>query len=316
MDPESQARAVHGQVGMAITPPPAPRVVQPQPTPQQMIEEINRLAAMSRDQEQLIQRLQEQLTSSTGVRRPRVDPPAAYDGRERNTPIRNWFPAMEQYFDMINIVADRQRILQATSRLEGAAQTWWFASRDRLLGGTWEEFKNEMAKEFQPILPEWDARRRLKKLKQQRSVQEYTRLFREIILYIPDMSDGEKIDRFVDGLKDNIKRAIYMGERPTNFRDAVVQAEQADHAEQDLRYRIGSSSAPPRRTGGGPTPMELGERQQTGNNWRGPSQAECYWCGKIGHFKRDCNRRKQGLPRVVKTGARSNTMECEEQENE
>ena len=74
-------------------------------------------------------------------------------------------------------------------------------------------------------------RRKLSTLKQTKSVQGYVAAFRGIILELGSSvpNDGDLLFRFIEGLRDEVRREVYM-ERPVLLEDAITLAERADSA--------------------------------------------------------------------------------------
>lgn len=70
---------------------------------------------------------------------------------------------------------------------------------------TWDEFKHELTSKFVPVDNAHRARDKLRRLKQKTLVEKFLYEFRNTILLIDSMSEGKKIDRFVDGLKFEVK---------------------------------------------------------------------------------------------------------------
>ncbi|KAK0578590.1 hypothetical protein LWI29_012915 [Acer saccharum] len=67
---------------------------------------------------------------------------------------------------------------------------------------TWEDFKKELKKQFSPTNAEKEARGRLRRLKQSRSISDYVKEFTTLTHEIEDMSDKDQLFFFMDGLKD------------------------------------------------------------------------------------------------------------------
>ena len=70
------------------------------------------------------------------------------------------------------------------------------------------EFEEAIFAEFIPFDSVQRSRDKLKKLVQRTSVTSHLTEFRNIVLTIPGMGEGEKVDRFSQGLKPNIRLEV------------------------------------------------------------------------------------------------------------
>lgn len=102
------------------------------------------------------------------------------------------------------------------------------------------------------------ARDKLRRLKKTSSVSKYIGEFRNCILTIDDMSDGEKFDRFVQGLKQDVKLEV-LKTQAICFEDATKIALRVDSA---LWSSSSSSRAPFVHNGTRNDPMEIGNIQR------------------------------------------------------
>ncbi|CEG84444.1 hypothetical protein RMATCC62417_18246 [Rhizopus microsporus] len=146
------------------------------------------------------------------------------------------------------------------------------------------------------------ARDKLANARQISSVTDYVDHFQDILLDLPKVSDDEILDRFVRGLKDNVRIHVLTKE-PQSWEEAT-------------RYAISYESAN-KINGVVPTyrqdmenndPMDLSllvqqlnaivkpniqyqhqDRRNIRPNRR--SNALCHWCDKPGHFVADCRTR-------------------------
>ena len=64
-------------------------------------------------------------------------------------------------------------------------------------------------------------------MEQRTSVQTYVHDFRELALQIPDLSEAEKLDRFLRGLKPRLQRELAIRD-PRTMDEAVNMAERID----------------------------------------------------------------------------------------
>jgi hypothetical protein len=128
--------------------------------------------------------------------------------------VDNWLFQFNQFYEASNVTNDWERVTYAASFLRGPALTWWQTRREQVATGhealiqTWEDFSTSIKEAFKPINATKAARDKLAKLRQRTSVQDYITEFRNLTLLIPDMSDGDKLDRFLRGLKFPIQKEL------------------------------------------------------------------------------------------------------------
>ncbi len=153
--------------------------------------------------------------------------------------------------------------------------------------------------EFVPFDCAQRSRNKLRKL-----VSSYRSEFRNIVLTIPEVSEGEKIDRFCHGLKPQIRFEV-LKTGPQTMEAAARTALNVDSAlfgARMLSFQGHGSSVPGQRQSG-PTPMEIGNvekknvpvRHDEMRSWDLKNNA-CFTCHKVGcrphKHKRGVNRNK------------------------
>ena len=148
---------------------------------------------------------------------------------------------------------------------------------------TWLDFRTTVISEFVPPDHVRRARDMPRRLKQSSSVSQYFSEFRNVILTIPDMSDGEKLDRFCTGLKYEIRVEV-LNSAVGTFEDATSVALRIDSA----LWTAGqgclpvSSSVQVEK----PVPMEIGNFETLGtkNSQRQNDldKNACFTCHRIG----------------------------------
>ena len=142
--------------------------------------------------------------------------------------------------------------------MTSTAATWWYtlvASNGAPV--VWEEFKNAVTQEFVPFDSVQRSRDKLRRLTQRFSVAAYLAEFRNVILTIPHMTEDEKVDRFCQGLKPQIRLEVMKaGARTMN--DASRIALNVDAA----LFGAGAFSYTPYRSPSGPVPMDIGNVEQ------------------------------------------------------
>lgn len=99
--------------------------------------------------------------------------------------------------------------MYASPFLSGTAAVWWYTLvQSNQAPGTWNDFKSAIVREFVPEDHVRSARDKLRKLRQTGSVSKYLSEFRNLVLTIPDVTDGEKWDRFCAGLKFDVRLEV------------------------------------------------------------------------------------------------------------
>ena len=269
----------------------------------------------------LVANLQAQLAAVSGTNpRPlplKASKPETFSGSSTQTDVGSWLFQLRQYLLLSHkALADQaEGIVYAASFFRGHAALWW-RSQVEANGKvcpylTWESFAEAVKLQFRPVNAVKAARDCLASLTQQRSVQDYVSQFRILCLQIPDISEGEKMDRFVRGLKPQIQREVEMKE-PQTFEEVIRMVERADAVEFRIRQRYAPptqrtfsprttaisapthitptfSSAP---TTMGPTAMELGAIRlaplTVAERERLRKIGGCFRCRKVGHISSQC----------------------------
>ena len=101
------------------------------------------------------------------------------------------------------------------------------------------------------------SRDKLRRLVQRTSVSSYLSEFRDIVLTIPNMSEGEQVDRFCHGLKPQVRLKVMKSGAQT-INDASRIALNVEAA----LFGAGMFSYGGVMRSDDPTPMEIGNFQQ------------------------------------------------------
>ena len=234
---------------------------------------------------------------------------------------------LHEYLEIAGVKDDVLRVRVAGMSLRGAAKTWYTYVRSPFTPAseqvkTYEEFLSGIKAHFTPIDPVKLARDQLAVLKQTGSVRDYTATFRQLNTRIPKMSEDERLDRYVRGLKPRTRKEVEIRE-PSTYDEAIRIAEKFDVAfdrayATDLNGRSNRSEfyQPPRSlptystayndsdaSGFADTsdPMILNSIQVTSQDKKGPlSQDEkdrrkrlglCAYCGDEDHDIDQCTLR-------------------------
>ena len=132
---------------------------------------------------------------------------------------------------------------------------------------TWEAFRDKVRTEFIPKESVDRAVDKLRALRQKTSVNAYLNEFRNIVISIPGISNDEKLDKFVSGLKPEVLLEVRKN-RPADFENAAQIALTVDSALFSMnRYYQSNFVAGP---SSGPQPMDIGN-VESNTHYRGKS---------------------------------------------
>ena len=170
-------------------------------------------------------------------------------------------------------MSDTNRIMFATTFLAKTAAIWWYTVvQSNNTPSTWKEFKTILREEFIPADHVRRSRKKLGRLRQATSVAKYLSDFWNLILTIPDMSEGEKLDRFTDELKYDI-RVELLKSSAKSFDEVAQIALRIDDAVWNAhKVREYSTTQADKHT-----PMEIGNLETTCPNKdpkRKPSESQ------------------------------------------
>ena len=220
--------------------------------------------------------------------------PEPFDGRRDYLVVHTWLYKVEQYLALTEItnpnvgLSDQSRIMYASTFLAGTAAVWWYTMvQSNQTPATWADFKVAITREFVPEDHVRRARDKLRKLRQTGSVSKYLSEFRNLVLTIPDVTDGEKWDRFCSGLKYDVRLEVIKSSFNT-FEEAAQLALSIDSAIYSAKM---SSSHRRFGTGDVAVPMEIGNVETK----RGPQSSKmserrtkdlqnnaCFTCHRVG----------------------------------
>lgn len=178
--------------------------------------------------------------------------PTYYNGR---SDPELWLYGVELYFTASGTIVDHAKIAFADTLLRDDALVW---RRTTPTPPSWDEWKGLLISAFQPINPSETARDRLARLRQTGPVRSYASAFRTVTLLIPAITDDEKKDRFIRGLKPKIMHDVKV-KAPTTFEEAVQIAVRLDTLDT---WRPSGNPGAPTMNGrtqrsSGPMPMEV-----------------------------------------------------------
>ena len=170
----------------------------------------------------------------------KVDSPAEYNGKDGPTAIP-WFTAVERWLKLSRVPGSLWFEYTAT-RMTGGAQIWMNSQLEKAARAnhqpwnTWEDFKQDVCKMFEPQNREEKARSSLRALTQTGSVKNYVYKFDQLMAQTETVNESEAYSLFVKGLQPELKREIGIW----------VDVDDLDKAKQ-VALRAEVYSAPPQK---------------------------------------------------------------------
>ena len=227
--------------------------------------------------------------------------PSTFVGKRDEYAVRTWVYQVKQYLDLIQVgnqqvIEDATKISYAATFLSGTAAAWWYTLvATNSIPTSWEEFEKAIYQEFIPFDSVQRARDKLRRLSQKTSVSSYLSDFRNIALTIPGMNEEEKVDRFCQGLKPQVRLEVMKsGARTMN--DASRIALNVDSA----LFGAGFLNFQTSQGNFGPTPMDIGNLEQRDKDRKNNG---CFKCHKPGCRPWKCDPSKKRQARISNANA-------------
>jgi hypothetical protein len=174
----------------------------------------------------VVQAAQTASTSPQVMGKLKLSQPKTFSSPQHPGAVENYLWNCEQYFVGMGIPDDR-RVFYASGLLDGPIKTWWrhtctvaqaSGTLDRLY--VWSTFRTMLLDRFRAVNASRHARDKLASLKQDGLVMTYAQKMQELALQVPDMTNGELLDRFMRGFKPRTRMEVTMRE-PQTFDEAV-----------------------------------------------------------------------------------------------
>ena len=131
----------------------------------------------------------------------KVEKPETYDG-DKARDLDTWLFQVREHLDLSTVPANG-RVAYAASLLRSNAALWWReACEANRRPANWDEFCRQIRDQFRPEDYGRRGRDELAAMKQyaRESVADFVYRFRATCLRVPDLSEAEKLDRFVRAL--------------------------------------------------------------------------------------------------------------------
>jgi hypothetical protein len=238
---------------------------------------------------------------------------------------------MKTYLKAKRAPDDEYTLAFVTSFLRDDALLWWrrhcmeWPSDHPARIKDWTTFVQAIEANFRPVNQEARARDKLAELRQRGSARTYTREFRQLAMEIPSMPTYELQDKYIRGLKPQIKVEVEKSQALglcQNLEEVIAMAEKMDTiisqqpveepARRTLRFVGGRrpwgmgqprGDVPPRPPHLQPARMMTegqarasGLTQEDRDKLR--EQNKCFYCKEVGHVAANCP--KKNRPRFNK----------------
>jgi hypothetical protein len=207
--------------------------------------------------------------------RPRIPAASSFSGSASH--LDGWLREMKQQFEWYRHTADAEQVALAAAHLKGVALDWWsslavpaapaaapggYASEQARLRASFDAFEAALRGRFQPVNSAQTARLALDALRQgaRQSVHDYISAFRRLLVPLSDMSERDRVHRFVQGLRGPVQQHLIIHDVATL--DAAISM--AARVGSLTQYAAASSAAPHAAATAGGDAMELSQLDQTG----------------------------------------------------
>ena len=242
--------------------------------------------------------------------------PSTFQGKRDEFAVRTWLFQVQQYLSLVQVenavnLDDQTKISFVSSFLTGTAAAWWYTLvASNTAPNTWEGFEAAIGQEFIPFDSVQRSRNKLRQLTQKTSVSSYLSEFRNIVLTIPNMNEVEKVDRFCQGLKPQIRLEVMKAGAQT-MNDASKIALNVDSA----LFGAGMLGFQQTYSNSHPTPMEIGNMEQRKKDL---NKNACFKCHEVRCRPWICDN-KNKKPEITNTnacGKKSSESNDSDSENE
>jgi len=159
------------------------------------------------------------------TRKPKIREPSTFDGDRDN--LRGWLAQLAVYFEILGWEEGHNddRIKYTTCLLRGDAMKWYTPYAEKAQAKswtTWEEYQNELRRQFGPVNARDEARAKIRKLKQgQSSMTDYWNEFR--LIASTAQMDGATMSEFlITGMRKELQQAWILAELDQDDVEAIA----------------------------------------------------------------------------------------------
>lgn len=159
--------------------------------------------------------------------------------------LSNWSFLAKQYLAITDLTKDPTGVYVISSRLQGHAASWFRSQCTTHSRNYIDPIKliDDLVLAFRPTNAVEAARDSIAELKQTKSVLEYTKIFQELLLAIPDIHQSEILDKYKRGLKSKIKQQVKL-QKCQDLNAMITVALAAENTTQNPAYVSWDTSTP------------------------------------------------------------------------
>ncbi|XP_070040744.1 uncharacterized protein [Nicotiana tomentosiformis] len=155
--------------------------------------------------------------------------PPVFKGVRNAQEVENFLWHLENYFNHGKVRDDEAMINTIVLYLSETSMLWWRRKMDGVDKGlctisTWDQFKAEFKRQFFPNNVLYEARRKLRELKQTGNIRVYVKEFTTLMLQIPNLTNDDLLFHFMDGLQNWAKQELQC-RQVADIDQAIVEAE-------------------------------------------------------------------------------------------
>jgi hypothetical protein len=134
--------------------------------------------------------------------------------KKDQTTLYDWQFAFLNYCDAagLNTQTDAAKCIVAASLSFAPDVSRWY--RTEYLPSikpdpvTWDFFIQSITDKYEPVPVGFTARTALKSVRQSGTIEEYNAAFSEVVSLIPDMAEADKVDKYIEGLKQGLRLKV------------------------------------------------------------------------------------------------------------
>ncbi|KAL6269883.1 hypothetical protein ACE6H2_026794 [Prunus campanulata] len=203
---------------------------------------------------------------------------------------------------------DEPKISTATLFLTDNALMWWRRRSMEIDQGTftletWDEFKKDIMLHFYPENAKYEAKEKLRWLKQTGSVKDYVATFINLLFEVPSMTDEDKLMYFMSGLQNWAKmelqrRHVQTLSEAIAAAESLVEFKRNDQGDSKFKGKKGGSGSDGgdheegSKTGDkSDSHKSSGKKNDKCDKGKDKSKLACYLCDGA-HMMRDCPQKK------------------------